>query len=135
MDAVPARPDKASAPRGHGSSVAKALVITEKPSVARDIAAALGGFTEHEGYSESERYVVSFAVGHLFELLEPEEIDPKYKRWLLDDLPILPEEFHFKPKSGQAERIRTLKKLIQRRRRLGGERLRRGARGRAHLPR
>ena len=94
--------------------MAKTLVITEKPSVARDIAAALGGFTEHEGYSESERYVISFAVGHLFELLEPEEIDPKYKRWLLDDLPILPEEFHFKPKSGQAERIRTLKKLIQR---------------------
>jgi DNA topoisomerase-3 len=94
--------------------VAKTLVITEKPSVARDIAAALGGFTEHEGYSESERYVVSFAVGHLFELLEPEEIDPKYKRWLLEDLPILPDEFRFKPKAGQAERIRTLKKLIQR---------------------
>ncbi|HYB11954.1 MAG TPA: DNA topoisomerase [Myxococcota bacterium] len=94
--------------------MAKALVITEKPSVARDIAAALGGFTAHEGYFESEDYVLSFAVGHLFELLEPEEIDPKYKRWLLDDLPILPEEFRFKPKSGQAERIRTLKKLIQR---------------------
>jgi DNA topoisomerase-3 len=94
--------------------VAKTLVITEKPSVARDIAEALGGFTEHEGYFESERYVLSFAVGHLFELLEPEEIDPKYKRWLLDDLPILPGEFHFKPKSGQAERIRTLKRLIQR---------------------
>ncbi|HTF36023.1 MAG TPA: DNA topoisomerase [Myxococcota bacterium] len=94
--------------------MAKALVITEKPSVARDIAAALGGFTEHEGYYESERYVLSFAVGHLFELLEPEEIDPKYKRWLLDDLPILPEEFRFKPKSGQTERIRTLKQLIQR---------------------
>jgi DNA topoisomerase-3 len=94
--------------------VAKSLIITEKPSVARDIAAALGGFTEHEGYLESEDYVLSYAVGHLFELLEPEEVDPKYKRWLLDDLPILPEEFRFKPKSGQAERIRTLKKLIQR---------------------
>ena len=76
----------------------KRLVITEKPSVARDIAAALGGFEEHEGYSDSEEYVVTFAVGHLFELLPPEEIDPKYKRWTLDVLPILPKEFKYKPK-------------------------------------
>ncbi len=72
-------------------ALAKALVITEKPSVARDIAAALGGFTEHEGYWESDTQVLTFAVGHLFELLEPEEIDAKYKRWTLDVLPILPE--------------------------------------------
>jgi DNA topoisomerase-3 len=108
---------RASAPSpapSPGSGAGKALVITEKPSVARDIAAALGGFTEHDGYSESGRLVVTFAVGHLFELLEPEEVDPKYKRWLLDDLPILPDEFRLKPKSGQAERIRTLKKLLAR---------------------
>ncbi len=94
--------------------MAKALIITEKPSVARDIAAALGGFQDHDGWWEGESYVLTFAVGHLFELLEPEDVDPKYKRWLLDDLPILPEKFEFKPKAGQAERIRTLKKLIQR---------------------
>ncbi|HVP30098.1 MAG TPA: DNA topoisomerase III [Myxococcota bacterium] len=94
--------------------MAKALVITEKPSVARDIAAALRGFEEHDGYFESPDLVVSFAVGHLYELLEPEELDPKYKRWLLDDLPILPAEFKLKPKSGQAERIRVLKRLAQR---------------------
>jgi DNA topoisomerase-3 len=90
------------------------LIITEKPSVARDIAAALGGFTEHEGYWEGEAYVLSFAVGHLFELLEPEEIDPEYKRWTLANLPILPEVFKLKPKSGHSERIRTLKKLLER---------------------
>lgn len=94
--------------------MAKALVISEKPSVARDIAAALGRFEEQDGYLESPDYVVSFAVGHLFELLEPEELDPKYKRWLLSDLPILPDEFRLKPKSGQSERIRTLKRLAQR---------------------
>jgi len=94
--------------------VAKSLVITEKPSVARDIAAALGGFTEHEGYFESDRYVLTFAVGHLLELLEPDEIDPAYKRWTLDNLPILPQEFRLKVKSGQTERVRTIKKLVQR---------------------
>ena len=93
----------------------KALVITEKPSVATDIAGALGGFEEHDGYFESDDYVLTFAVGHLFELLQPEEVDPKYKAWTLEVLPILPAgEFQIKPKSGQSGRIRTIKKLIQR---------------------
>ncbi|MEE9609319.1 MAG: DNA topoisomerase, partial [Myxococcota bacterium] len=94
--------------------MAKALVITEKPSVARDIAAALGGFEEGDGYSESADYVVTFAVGHLFELLPPEEIDERYKRWTLDTLPILPEEYRYKPKAGHADRIRTIKRLLAR---------------------
>lgn len=94
--------------------MAKSLVITEKPSVARDIASALGGFVEHDGYSESDDYLVTFAVGHLFELLPPEEIDERYKRWTLANLPILPEQFRYKPKSGQSERIRTIKRLLAR---------------------
>ena len=53
--------------------MAKALVITEKPSVAQDIANVLGGFTEQDGWFENDDYVVTFAVGHLFELLEPQE--------------------------------------------------------------
>ena len=101
-------------PRGQRGSVAKALILTEKPSVARDIAAALGGFTEHDGYWESDAYLVTFAVGHLFELLEPEEIDPKYKRWTLDDLPILPERFQLKKKKGQSDRVRVIEKLAER---------------------
>jgi len=92
----------------------KSLVITEKPSVARDIASALGGFTDHDGFFENEEFVVTFAVGHLFELLPPEEIDPEYKRWTLANLPILPERFSYKPKQGQSERIRTIKKLLGR---------------------
>ena len=92
----------------------KSLVITEKPSVARDIAAALGGLREHEGYFEGDDVVVTFAVGHLLELLEPEDIDDSYKRWTLASLPIIPETFQLKPKKGQSERIRTIKKLLER---------------------
>ncbi len=109
----PTSPDQRSAPEPR-NPVPKSLVITEKPSVARDIAAALGGFTEHEGYSESDSLVVTFAVGHLLELLEPDEIDPIYKRWTLDTLPILPQEFKLKVKSGQTDRVRTIKKLMGR---------------------
>jgi len=99
-----------------GERVAKWLVISEKPSVAQDIVRVLGGFREHEGYWESDGWVVTFAVGHLFELLEPEELDPKYRAWTLDVLPILPDErgFQLKPKKGQSERIRTIKKLALR---------------------
>jgi len=94
--------------------VAKSLVITEKPSVARDIVAVLGGFTEHDGFWESDTYVVTFSVGHIVELLSPEDVDPLYKRWTLDTLPILPGEFKLKQKAGQSERIRTIKKLLAR---------------------
>jgi len=94
--------------------LAKALIITEKPSVANDIAKALGGFTEHDGWFESDDFVLTYAVGHLFELLPPEEIDDKYKRWTLDVLPILPDEFRYKPKPGQSERVRTIRRLLER---------------------
>jgi DNA topoisomerase-3 len=92
--------------------LSKAVVITEKPSVAQDIVDVLGGFTEHDGWFEGDDYIVTFAVGHLFELLAPEEVDEKYKAWTLDALPIVPEEFRLKPKKGQSERIRTIKKLL-----------------------
>jgi DNA topoisomerase-3 len=94
--------------------VAKTLVITEKPSVARDVAEALGGFVERDGYFESDVYLLTFAVGHLFELLSPEELDPAYKRWTLANLPILPERFELKKKKGQSERIRTIHRLLER---------------------
>ncbi|MEE2702626.1 MAG: DNA topoisomerase 3 [Myxococcota bacterium] len=92
----------------------KALVITEKPSVARDIVAALGGFQEQDGFWEREDYVITFSVGHLLELLGPEALDPKYKSWTLDTLPIIPDEFKLSPKSGTSERVRTIKKLLAR---------------------
>jgi DNA topoisomerase-3 len=72
----------------------KTLVIAEKPSVARDIAAALpGAFRKEEGYLESEEFVITYAVGHLVELINPEDYSPQYKRWRFDDLPIVPDRF------------------------------------------
>src|ERR671933_2631808 len=72
----------------------KTLVIAEKPSVGRDLTRVLpGAFMKQEGYLESESHVVTWAVGHLVQLAEPEEYDPKYKKWRMADLPILPEKF------------------------------------------
>ena len=95
--------------------MAKNLIITEKPSVARDIVAALGGFDESDGFWENGEYVVTFSVGHIVELLAPEDVDEKWKRWTLDTLPILPGEFRLKQKAGASERVRTIKKLLERR--------------------
>jgi DNA topoisomerase-3 len=91
----------------------KWLVIAEKPSVAADITKALGGFEKKEGYFESQDYLVTWAVGHLLELLSPEDIDPKYKSWLLKDLPIIPAVFQYKPKDEQKERLKTIKDLVK----------------------
>src|SRR5271157_1174379 len=72
----------------------KTLVIAEKPSVGRDLARVLPGpFARHEGYLEGPEHVISWAVGHLVQLAEPEEYDPKFKRWRMADLPIVPEHF------------------------------------------
>jgi DNA topoisomerase-3 len=72
----------------------KTLVIAEKPSVGRDLARVLTGpFAKHEGYLEGPEHVISWAVGHLVQLAEPDEYDPKFKRWRMADLPIVPERF------------------------------------------
>jgi DNA topoisomerase-3 len=74
--------------------MAKTLVIAEKPSVGRDLTRALpGAFAKHDGYLESDQHVVTWAVGHLVQLAEPDEYDAKFKKWRMADLPILPEEF------------------------------------------
>jgi DNA topoisomerase-3 len=72
----------------------KTLVIAEKPSVGRDLTRALpGAFQKHEGYLESDSHVVTWAVGHLVQLAEPDEYDAKYKKWRMADLPIVPDRF------------------------------------------
>src|ERR1700742_2295962 len=72
----------------------KTLIIAEKPSVGRDLTRALPGqFAKHEGYLESDAHVVTWAVGHLVQLAEPDEYDPKYKKWRMADLPIVPDHF------------------------------------------
>ncbi len=94
--------------------MSKSLILAEKPSVAKDIAKALGGFEDHKEYLESDAHVVSWAVGHLVEFKDPDEIDPRYQRWKLEDLPILPAPFELKPKSGASARLALLKKLLNR---------------------
>src|SRR3954447_8427200 len=72
----------------------KTLVIAEKPSVGRDLTKALSGaFQKHEGYLESETHVITWAVGHLVQLAEPDEYDAKFKKWKMTDLPIVPDHF------------------------------------------
>jgi DNA topoisomerase-3 len=95
--------------------MAKSLIIAEKPSVARDLARTLGNdFQDYDNFLESDRYVIAWAVGHLLEFLEPEDINAVYKAWKLDDLPILPQPFHYKPKDGAGKLLGTLKKLLNR---------------------
>jgi DNA topoisomerase-3 len=74
--------------------MAKTLVIAEKPSVGRDIARVLPGpFAKNEGFLEGPEHVITWAVGHLVQLAEPDEYDAKYKKWKMSDLPIVPERF------------------------------------------
>jgi DNA topoisomerase-3 len=72
------------------------VVLTEKPSVARDIAAFLGATARHEGWLEGAGYQVTWALGHLVELQEPQDYDPALKRWSLASLPFVPERFQLK---------------------------------------
>jgi DNA topoisomerase-3 len=72
----------------------KTLVIAEKPSVGRDLTGVLpGAFTKGEGYLEGPEHVVTWAVGHLVQLADPDEYDDKFKKWRMADLPIVPEHF------------------------------------------
>ncbi|MCW3069493.1 MAG: topoisomerase, partial [Solirubrobacterales bacterium] len=74
--------------------MAKTLVIAEKPSVGQDLARALPGpFQKHEGFLEGPEHVITWAVGHLVQLAEPEAYDAKYKSWRMADLPIVPDRF------------------------------------------
>ncbi|MGM2819611.1 DNA topoisomerase III [Bacillus cereus group sp. Bce001] len=71
--------------------MAKSVVIAEKPSVARDIARVLKCDKKGNGYLEGSKYIVTWALGHLVTLADPESYDAKYKKWNLEDLPMLPE--------------------------------------------
>lgn len=75
--------------------MAKSLIITEKPSVAQEFARILGVSGRGDGYIENDKYVITWCVGHLVEMVYPEEYDEKYKRWRLEDLPFLPREYKY----------------------------------------
>ena len=93
----------------------KSLVIAEKPSVAADLARALGKVPKKGDHYENDDYVISYAVGHLVELEMPEDIDKKkYGFWRLETLPIIPEKFGLKPIEDSKDRFNALKKLLAR---------------------
>jgi DNA topoisomerase III len=94
--------------------MSKSLIIAEKPSVANDLARALGGFKKVEDHFENEDYIISSAVGHLVELCLPSELDVKRGKWSFANLPIIPDEFELKPIEKSKPRFNQLKRLIAR---------------------
>src|SRR5438094_8958488 len=94
----------------------RTVVIAEKPSVARDIVDALpGSFENNDSYYESDDTIVTFAVGHLVELITPEEYDERFKKWRMDDLPIIPDEFRLHTRDKKAEKqLKAVHKLLKR---------------------
>jgi DNA topoisomerase-3 len=92
--------------------MSKSLIITEKPSVASDIAKALGGFKKGKDYYDNERYVISWAVGHLFGLAVPASMKEQDK-WDMKKLPIMPAEFELEPADKMSGRVNVLRKLIK----------------------
>src|SRR3954470_1686292 len=95
------------------ASDAKKLIIAEKPSVANDIARALGGFTKHGDYFESDRFVLSSAVGHLLTIVPPEGTEVKRGKWSLVNLPVIPPHFDLLPIERSEDRLKVLLKLIK----------------------
>ena len=95
-------------------TLAKQLIIAEKPSVAADIARALGGFARHGDYFENGEYVLSSAVGHLLEIGMPEDEEVKRGKWTFAHLPAVPTKFALKPIEKNENRLKTLLKLIKR---------------------
>lgn len=92
----------------------KALIIAEKPSVAADIAKALGGFTKHQDYFESDQFVLSSAVGHLVEIAAPADFEVKRGKWTFAALPVIPPRFDLRPIEKNEARLKVLVRLIKR---------------------
>ena len=90
------------------------LVLAEKPSVAMSLSKVIGADQRGDGYMEGNGYLVSWCVGHLVELSQPEAYDEKYARWKYDDLPILPEHWQYQVSASTKKQFGILKKLMQR---------------------
>ena len=91
------------------------VVLTEKPSVAREIAAFVGARTRHDGYLEGSGYQITWAYGHLVELKEPHDYDPALKRWSLESLPFVPARFELKliKDTRSRQQFNVIKRLFQ----------------------
>ena len=92
----------------------KHLVIAEKPSVARDIARVLGCKKKSDAFIEGETYIVTWALGHLVTLADPEEYDRQFKTWDMDTLPMLPQEWKLVVIKQTSRQYRAVKEQIYR---------------------
>ena len=90
------------------------LVLAEKPSVAQSIAKVLDATKREDGYLEGNGYVVSWCVGHLVELSQPEAYNEKYNKWAYADLPIFPEQWKYQVSASTKKQFGILKKLMAR---------------------
>ena len=90
------------------------LVLAEKPSVAMSLSKVIGADQRGDGYMEGNGYLVSWCVGHLVELSQPEAYDEKYAKWKYDDLPILPEHWQYQVSASTKKQFGILRKLMQR---------------------
>ena len=91
------------------------LIISEKPSVARDIAAALGATQRREGFIEGRGDIVTWCFGHLVELSNPDAYDASLKSWRLETLPIIPDEFKYHANEKTKDQFKIIKNLLNRR--------------------
>ena len=91
----------------------KILVVAEKPSVGRDIARALGVRGSGEGLIENDQYIISWAIGHLVTLCEPDELNEAWKKWSMDTLPMLPDVLQTKvlPKTKKQFKLQKANKI------------------------
>lgn len=94
--------------------MAKSLIITEKPSVAQEFARILGVSGRNDGYIENDAYVITWCVGHLVEMVYPEEYDEKYKKWRLEDLPFLPKEYKYNVIPNVSRQYDTVHRMLHR---------------------
>jgi DNA topoisomerase-3 len=94
--------------------IMKSLVLAEKPSVAREIARVLGCRQSHKSYMEGDKYIVTWALGHLIELKMPEHYDSKYKNWNLEDLPIIPDQMGLKVMKQTSHQYKSIENLAKR---------------------
>ncbi len=94
--------------------MSKSLIIAEKPSVASDLARALGKFKREKDFFENDQYVISSAVGHLVEMVPPEGAEVKRGKWNLENLPVLPNHFDLVPIEKNKGRLQVLKRLLKR---------------------
>src|SRR5579864_4754858 len=94
----------------------KTLVIAEKPSVGRDLVAVLpGAFTKGEGFLEGPDHIVTWAVGHLVQLADPDEYDDKFKKWRMADLPIVPDRFRLVIRDERSKKqMNVVKRMLDR---------------------